>query len=159
MILDAIRGGLAGAGATWLMDLVTTGIYTVQAPEATRQEQAAQANGKSSVANLVDRVEAKTGIVMPAARRPIVEGLVHYALGILPGVVYGVLRRWVPVARAGNGLAYGLAVFALNDEYLNTALGLAGPASAYPIESHVRGAAGHAVLGVATETGIQLLGG
>jgi hypothetical protein len=36
---------------------------------------------------------------------------------------------------------------------------LASAPSAYPPETHIRGLAGHAVLGVATETGIQLLGG
>jgi uncharacterized membrane protein YagU involved in acid resistance len=88
-----------------------------------------------------------------------VEMAIHYALGVLPGAAYGVVRRWIPFARFGNGLAYGLAIFALNDEYVNTKLGLASAPAAYPVETHVRGFAGHAVLGVATETGIQLLGG
>jgi uncharacterized membrane protein YagU involved in acid resistance len=159
LVLDAVRGAVAGGVATWLMDLVTTGIYAVQPPEVTAREQAAQANGRSSVANLVDRVEAEVGMSIPKERRPAVEQVVHYALGVVPGAIYGVVRRWIPFARLGSGLAYGVAVFALNDEYLNTALGLAGPARAYPIETHVRGFAGHAVMGVATESGIQLLGG
>jgi hypothetical protein len=141
------------------MDQVTTVMLAVQAPEVTAQEESAQANGKGSVTNLVDRVEAETGLVVPPARRAIVEMAVHYALGAVPGAIYGVLRRWVPFARAGSGLFYGLGVFAANDEYLNTKLGLAAPPSAYPPETHLRGLAGHAVLGVATETGIQLLGG
>jgi hypothetical protein len=156
---DAFRGALAGAAATWAMDQVTTVMLAVQAPEVTKQENAAQANGQSSVANLVNRVEAETGLIVPKARRPIVEMATHYALGIVPGALYGILRRWIPFARAGSGLFYGLGIFAANDEYLNTKLGLASPPSAYPPETHLRGLAGHAVLGVATETGIQLLGG
>jgi hypothetical protein len=156
---DAFRGALAGAAATWAMDQVTTVMLAVQAPEVTAHEESAQANGKSSVTNLVDKVEAETGLVVPPARRPLVEMGVHYALGAVPGALYGVLRRWIPFARAGSGLFYGLGVFAANDEYLNTKLGLASPPSAYPPETHLRGLAGHAVLGVATETGIQLLGG
>ncbi len=159
MIRDVFRGALAGAAATWLMDLVTTGMYAVQAPEVTRREEAARPNGKSSVANLVDRVESTTGLVVPPDRRPQVEYAIHYGLGILPGAAYGVLRRHVPFARLGAGLAYGLVLFAVNDEYLNMRLGLAGPIEAYPPETHLRGVAGHAILGVATETGIQLLGG
>lgn len=159
MIIDAIRGGLAGAAATWLMDLVTTGLLEAQPAEVTKQEEAARANGKSSVANLVDRVEAATGLVLPKARRPAIEYAIHFALGVIPGALYGVVRRYVPIARFGRGLAYGLALFAANDEYANTKLGLAGPPGAYPYETHVRGLAGHAVLGVATESGIQLLGG
>ncbi|HEX3265519.1 MAG TPA: hypothetical protein VHR16_07610 [Candidatus Limnocylindrales bacterium] len=156
---NAVRGAIAGAAATWAMDQVTTVMLAVQAPEVTRQETAAQANGKSSVTNLVDRVEAETGMIIPPARRPLVETLVHYALGAVPGAIYGVVRRWIPFARAGSGLFYGLGIFAANDEYLNTKLGLASAPSAYPPETHIRGLAGHAVLGVATETGIQLLGG
>jgi hypothetical protein len=158
LIGDAFRGALAGAAATWAMDQVTTVMLSVQAPEVTKQEEAARANGKSSVTNLVDKVEAQTGLVIPRKRRPLVEQAVHYALGAVPGALYGIARH-VPFLRAGNGLFYGLGVYALNDNYVNTKLGLASSPQAYPPETHLRGLAGHAVLGVATETGIQLLGG
>jgi len=159
LLRDALRGALAGAAATWLMDQVTTGLYEAQPPEVTKLEAAGRPNGKSSVANLVDRVELETGFTLPAARRPAIENAIHYALGIVPGAIYGIVRRYLPFARLGRGLAFGLALFAINDEYLNTKLGLAGPMDAYPPETHLRGLAGHAVLGVGTETGIQLLGG
>jgi hypothetical protein len=159
LLRDALRGALAGAAATWLMDQVTTGLYEAQPPEVTKLEAAGRPNGKSSVTNLVDRVESTTGFTVPAPRRPLVENAFHYALGIVPGAIYGVLRRYLPFARLGRGLGFGLALFAINDEYLNTKLGLAGPIEAYPPETHLRGLAGHAVLGVGTETGIQLLGG
>ena len=159
LIRNAVRGAIAGAAATWAMDQVTTVMFALQAPEVTKQEKAAQANGKSSVTNLIDKVEEQTGIAVPPKRRPLVEQAVHYALGAVPGALYGVVRRWVPFARSGSGLYYGLGVFALNDEYLNTKLGLASSPRSYPLETHMRGLAGHAVLGVATETGIQLLGG
>jgi hypothetical protein len=159
VIKDAIRGAIAGAAATWVMDQVTTLLYETQAPEVTEQEVAARPNGKSSVTNLVDKIGAQTGLSIPPERRPMVESLVHYALGAIPGAFYAVVRRWLPFARLGRGLAFGLALFAINDEYMNTALGLSGPPQAYPPETHFRGLAGHAVLGVGTETGIQLLGG
>jgi hypothetical protein len=156
---DAIRGAIAGAAATWLMDLVTTGMLEAQPREVTARERAAQPNGMSSVGNLVDRVEAATGFHVPTGRRRPVENVIHYGLGIVPGALYGVVRRFLPFARVGRGLAYGLALFAVNDEYANTKLGLAAPPKAYPPETHMRGLTGHAVLGLATETGIQLMGG
>ena len=159
VVRDALRGAVAGAAATWLMDLVTTRIYETQPDAVTRREEAAQPNGKSSVANMVDRFEAATRLTIPRARRPLVENAVHYLLGAVPGAVYGVVRRPLGAARLWEGAAYGLAVFALNDEYMNTKLGLAGPFSAYPTQTHFRGLAGHAALGIGTETGIQLLGG
>jgi hypothetical protein len=156
---DAIRGAVAGAAATWLMDRLTTGMLQLQPPAVTAREEAAQRNGKSSVANLVDRFEAETGITVPEKRRPLIETVVHYLLGIVPGAIYGVVRRRVPLARIANGLGFGAAIFAVNDEYANAALKLSGPPRAYPIQTHFRGLAGHAVLGMATETGIVLLGG
>jgi uncharacterized membrane protein YagU involved in acid resistance len=159
LLRDALRGALAGAAATWLMDQVTTGLYEAQPPEVTKLEAAGRPNGKSSVANLVDRVESAAGFTVAARRRPAIEFAIHYALGIVPGAIYGVVRRYLPFARLGRGLAFGLALFAVNDEFMNTKLGLAGPVNAYPPETHLRGLAGHAVLGVGTETGIQLLGG
>lgn len=159
LLRDAARGAIAGAAATYLMDLVTTGMYEAQAPDVTKREALARPNGKSSVANMVDRFERVTGLRIPTARRPLVENAVHYGLGIVPGAIYGVLRRRVPGLRARAGLAYGMALFTVNDEYLNTRLGLAGPVRAYPAETHFRGLAGHAVLGVGTESAIQLLGG
>jgi uncharacterized membrane protein YagU involved in acid resistance len=80
----------------------------------------------------------------------------HYALGIFPGAVYAVVRdRFRPV-RAGRGILFGLALWVVNDELLNSALGLSGPPEAYPLSSHLRGLIGHLVLGVATDLGIEL---
>jgi hypothetical protein len=158
MIGTLVRGALAGAAATWVMDRATTLLYDVQAPEVTEQETAARPNGKPSVANMVDRFEAQTGMTVPEQRRAVVETVVHYALGAIPGALYAVARKLPPV-RALNGAGYGLALFVANDEFLNTRLGFAGPARSYPPETHFRGLAGHVVLGAATETGIQLLGG
>jgi hypothetical protein len=159
VIRDAVRGAIAGAAATWVMDRVTTAMYEAQPAEVTAREEAAQPNGRSSVANLVDRVEARTGVAIPPARRAGVEQAIHYGLGIVPGAMYGVVRRQLPPLRMRGGLLYGLLLFVVNDEYANTRLGLAGPISAYPLEAHLRGLAGHAVLGFTTEAGIQLLGG
>jgi len=94
------------------MDLVTTRIYETQPAAVTRREEAAQPNGKSSVANMVDRFEAATRLTIPRARRPLVENAVHYLLGAVPGAVYGVVRRPLGAARLWEGAAYGLAVFA-----------------------------------------------
>jgi hypothetical protein len=159
VIRDALRGALAGAAATWAMDQVTTAMYEAQPRDVTEREAAAQPNGKPSVTNLVDRVQAQAGLVIPETRRPMIEMAIHYALGVVPGAIYGVARRRVPFARLGRGLAYGTGLFIINDEYMNTKLGLAGPVEAYPPETHLRGLVGHAVLGMSTETGIQLLGG
>jgi uncharacterized membrane protein YagU involved in acid resistance len=156
---DAVRGGLAGFAATWLMDLVTTGLYEGQSPETTEHEMAARPHGKGAVENLVDRVEAASGRTFSDAQRSALTQAIHYGLGLGPGVLYAVLRRRMPFLGAGRGLVYGLVLWAVNDEYLNTALGLAGPASGYPLETHWRGLVGHVVLGMATDSAIDITGG
>ena len=159
LLTDVGRGALAGAGATWLMDLVTTGLLEGQPAAVTAREESARPNGKGAVANLVDGLEAQLGLSLSEKQRALAMEIIHYGLGVVPGALYAVLRRRLPVVGAGRGLAYGLLLWAVNDEYLNTALGLAGPFDAYPLETHWRGLLGHAVLGVATDFGIDLTGG
>src|SRR5690606_4931440 len=113
---DLIRGAVAGAVATWIMDLVTTGLLERQPPEVTEREKAAQPNGQSAVANLIDRVEEQFGLRVSEDQRPTVSQAVHYALGIVPGAVYAVLRRRLPLVGAKRGLVFGLALWAVNDE-------------------------------------------
>jgi hypothetical protein len=152
-----IRGAVVGGGATWLMDLVTTGIQEGQSEDVTRREKAARPNGRGAVANLIARIEAGVPVSLSDEQRQAAEAAVHYGLGVLPGALYATLRHRVPLLGAGRGVVYGLLLWALNDEYLNTKLELAAPPEAYPVETHWRGLVGHVVLGVATDTGLDLL--
>jgi hypothetical protein len=52
---------------------------------------------------------------------------------------------------------FGALLWAVNDELANTKLGLAGPPTAYPRMTHLRGLIGHLVLGVGTDLGVNLL--
>jgi hypothetical protein len=158
LIADLIRGAIAGALGTWVMDLVTTGVVEQQPKSVAAREARARPNGKSSVANLVDRLATWTGVDIPEEHRPLVEQAVHFGLGVVPGAIYATMRR-APMAGATRGVALGLLLWALNDEYLNTKLGLAGPFDAYPPETHLRGLVGHVALGITTDTTIDLLGG
>jgi hypothetical protein len=159
LIADATRGAIAGGVATWFMDLVTTALYEAQSEETNARERAARAHGKGSVDNMLERFESVTGISVPDDLRPAALQALHYGLGIGPGAVYGVLRNRLPLVGAGRGILFGLTLFAINDEFMNTALGLAGPPGAYPLETHWRGLVGHVVLGVATDAGVSVLGG
>jgi hypothetical protein len=156
---QAIRGAMAGAAATWVMDLVTTGIYSQQSEAVTARETAARPRGQPSAANLVDLVTGRLGIALNREQRDAAIQAAHYALGVVPGVLYAIFRNRLPLLGAARGLVYGAVLFAVNDEYLNTRLGLAAPPEAYPMETHLRGLVGHLVLGVATDAGIDVLGG
>ena len=154
-----IRGTIAGTVGTWVMDAVTTVLFDAQAPDVKRAEVAAQPNRKSSVANLVDRIERSTGVVVAEDNRPQVEQATHYSLGIGPAVAYAEARKVLPLRGPLAGILFGLLVFGLNDEYANSALGLSGPPGAYPLQSHLRGLAGHLAYGVTVQSTLELLGG
>jgi len=154
LIWTAIRGAVAGAIGTWAMDRVTTVMYERESAEDRAREEAAWPNGKPSVPNLVDLGSRITGVRFSPRARPAVEEATHYLLGIGPGVLYALLRDRVPGLGAGRGLVFGLLLFAVNDELLNTALGLAGPPDAYPMTAHLRGLVGHVTLGVVTDVAL-----
>ena len=159
MLTTILRGALAGTAATWLMDQVTAGIQQQQRPEDAEREAAARPNGKTPAANLVDALAGRLGLDLPESSRGLAEQVVHFGLGAGPGALYALLRDRLPGLGAGSGLLYGAVLFLVNDEYVNTALGLAGPPDAYPLSSHLRGLVGHLVLGVATDIGIEVTGG
>jgi hypothetical protein len=108
---DAVRGGLAGFAATWLMDLVTTGLYEGQSPETTAHEMAARPNGKGAVENLVDRVEAASGRTFSDAQRSGLTQAIHYGLGLGPGVCTPCFaagcRSWAPGAASSTAWCCG----------------------------------------------------
>lgn len=156
---NAVRGAIAGAAATWVMDLVTTTLLERQSPEDKAREQAVRPNDQSSVANLVDLLADRFDVDVTPESKATLSQVIHYGLGIVPGAKYGALRHRVPLLGAGGGLVYGALLWAVADEWLNAQLGLSAPPDAYPPATHLRGLVGHLVLGAVTNSGIDLLGG
>lgn len=159
MIGRMTRGAIAGAASTWLMDQVTTAMMSGQRPQVTAREEAARPNGKDALSNLLDRLEKSLGTRLGEDQRTMALQAIHYGLGIVPGALYAATRHRLPLLGAGGGLLFGATLWALNDEYLNSALGLAAPFGDYPVETHIRGLVGHLALGGATDSILDLLGG
>jgi uncharacterized membrane protein YagU involved in acid resistance len=158
-MLNVVRGAIAGAAGTWLMDRVTQAMLANQPDAITAREEAARPNGQDAVSNLVDRLSAAFDLELAGETRSTATSLIHYGLGVIPGALYAVLRHRIPLLGAGGGLVYGALLWAVNDEYLNASLGLAGPPEAYPAETHLRGLVGHLVLGAVTDSVIDAGGG
>lgn len=153
----AVAGAVAGGAATWTMDLVTTGLLSKESKAAKEQERQARPNGRSTVGNLVARIDEQFKLGLDKEEQAALSSIVHYSLGIAPAALYAVLRPKIPALSAGRGLVYGLTLWALDDELLTAWLGLAAPPTAYPATTHWRGLVGHAVLGLVTDTAITLL--
>ena len=156
---DLVRGAVAGGAATWVMDTITTGVLARYPQQLVEREDKGRPNGKPAIENAIDSLEARLGTALDDRQRGLVTQAIHFGLGVGPGAAYGLLRRRVPLVGAARGLVYGATLWLVNDEYLNTRLGFAGPFDAYPIETHVRGFIGHTTLGAATDLFIDLLGG
>jgi hypothetical protein len=157
MLRDLVRGALAGTIATWLMDQVTTALYQGQSKAVTAKEKAAQPDGKSSVALMLERVEETAGVELNDDQRALAQQLMHYALGAVPGALYVFARERIPGVGAARGLIYGALLFLVNDEWLNWRLGFAASPGAYPTETHMRGLVGHLVLGGTTDVLADIL--
>jgi uncharacterized membrane protein YagU involved in acid resistance len=150
---DLIKGAVAGAVAVWVMDRVTWDMYDREPREAYRREKRAQPGGNYAATNLAIHAADLAGVDLPTKRQQYAAGdVVHYGLGIVPGALYGALRRRVPWLGRARGLAYGLLLFVVEDEVANPLLGNTSGPLAYPWQAHWRGLVGHLVLGAVTDT-------
>jgi hypothetical protein len=76
----------------------------------------------------------------------------HYAMGATSGALYGAVAEIAPVAKAGAGLPFGVAVWLVADEFVVPATGLSKSPSEYPLSVHAYSFASHLVFGLTAET-------
>lgn len=153
----AVKGAVAGAVGVWLMALVCTAMYEQEDEAAKVREEAARVEGKDPASVAAGRLARAAGAPLTGASEGQVATGIHYALGVLPGAAYGVLRHHLGDSGTIRGLAYGLVLFPINDEAIGSALGLAAGPTEYPWQVHARGLTAHLVLGVATDAVLDVL--
>jgi len=143
---DLLIGITTAAAATWLMDKATNALYERENPFAKQREDSAR-GGKTAFENAAERWlgDRKFG------------NAIHWALGLSSGALYAALRNRSRKLGLGSGLLYGALFFAAIDEGMNTALKLAPPPKAFPWQTHVRGLAGHLLLGALLETPFDVM--
>ncbi len=146
ILIDAAISVTAGLIASKVMDAVTTKIYEAQSEESKKRE----TDVSYGVAYNVG-VKKAAGLVGARLTEEQVNAggqVMHYGLGVGLAPVYMVLRRRTSLTPIGAGMTAGIALYAVLDEALNPLLGLTPPPQAYPPITHLRGLAGHVVLGV-----------
>lgn len=156
---DVIKGAAAGVLAVWVMDRVDWFTWNRQ-PFAVRRRIEDVRPGAMDPAHVLANRAARTfgRELLPIQPHP--AGLAtHYALGMLPTVLYALLRRRIPGLAAGRGAVFGLGLFLAEDEVLNPVLGLSAPLRAYPWQAHARGLLSHLVLGATAEVALRALSG
>jgi uncharacterized membrane protein YagU involved in acid resistance len=155
VLVDAVKGGLAGLFAGWVMNAVTSVLYDREDPSARSQEEDAR-GGKYSQEVAVLKVAHLLGRELRDDQVRRLGGWIHRGMGIGFGALYAVLRRRVSGLSLGDGLLFGLVFFLMVDELANPALGFTPGPRAFPWQSHVRGLAGHLTYAVTTETQLRL---
>jgi putative membrane protein len=88
---------------------------------------------------LTEREKDKAGVVL------------HYAMGVTSGAIYGALAEALPGATAGKGMPFGVAVWLIADEGIVPAVGLSKSPMEYPLSIHAYSFASHLVFGLTTE--------
>jgi hypothetical protein len=158
LVGDMIKGAIAGAVATWVMDRVTWEMYLTEDAKAFEQEKEAQFEGKYGAHVAADKVERKTGMDLSHDQHYRLAKSIHYSWGAMPGAMYGALRhRMGPLGQSG-GLAYGLGLFLVMDELMGPFVaGVTNKPQAYPWQAHARGLVGHLVLGAITDSVLDTL--
>lgn len=161
LLVNALKGAVAGAVGVWVMDRLDWFIFENEDPAARHRTESVRPGGLDPAHVAVSKAaNALGGDLSPAQPNWAGIGL-HYALGIAPGALYGAFRDRLPVQAKGQdhlyGAALGLGLFAIQDEGLNSITGLSANPREYPAQAHVRGFIAHLVLGVVTNTVLNVL--
>jgi hypothetical protein len=152
---NAFAGALAGAAAVWMMDRVDWSMYKKEGRLTRMRTKAARPGGLDPAHVAAQRTAKLFGKKLKPSQ-PNKPGLaIHYGLGIGPAALYSVLIDRFPAVGKGRGALFGLGLFLLQDEALNSAVGLAGRPRKYPWQAHARGLVSHLVYGVALDTGVR----
>lgn len=146
LLADGALSVVAGLAASKAMSPVTTKIYEAQSEEAKKKETEASYGVAYNVA--VEKLAGLVG-VEPSEQQVRAGGqALHYGLGVGLTPVYMALRRKTSLTPWGAGLAAGTGLYLVLDEALNPLLGFTPPPGSYPPITHLRGLAGHVVLGL-----------
>lgn len=140
LAVDLLTGALAGAAGVWAMDRLDwfnhrRGLDTARSRDQTRR---ARPDGMDPAHAIAAEAAHAAGADLSPGRFESAGRAVHYAIGMVPGALYGALRGHLPYLDAGRGGAFGLGLFLAQDELLNTAAGFAGRPQDYPWQAHAR---------------------
>jgi hypothetical protein len=152
---EIAKGLAAGAGASFVMNRVTTFLYRRQAPAARRREERVR-GGKTAYQLAAEKMAGLAGRRLEPSSAKKVGTALHWAMVLGAGATYSALRTRAPWVRLGGGLLFGALLFVLVDEGANTAFGFTPHPREFPWQSHARGLLGHLAYGAAADAQLRL---
>ncbi len=157
-ITTLVKGALAGVAATWLMDRVTTYLYENESKAAREKEDSARGD-RTAYEIAADKTADAVGISLSDDERKKAGNSIHWALGATAGIVYATMKRDPRTIAPLAGIGFGTLFWAVMDEAVTPALGLTPGPEAFPLQTHARGLAGHAVLGATIDASLAVVNG
>lgn len=155
--IKVLAGAAAGAFGVWALDRIDWFMWNHEDARARAQTTAVRPGGEPPAQALVTKLEKASGHALSPEAHETTAQVVHYSIGIAPAIGYALVRDKMPVQGVAGGALYGLGLFLMQDEVMNTVTGLGAKPQSYPWQAHARGFVAHAVYGVATEVALSLL--
>lgn len=150
-LTTVLLGAAAGAVGVWALDRLDWFMWNSENAETRRRTGAVRPNGEAPAETLVTKLETATGQDTSPGTHTALSQAAHYAIGIAPAIGYALFRDKLPVRGVERGALYGLGLFAMQDEVLNSVTGLGAKPQDYPWQDHARGLLAHTLYGVTTE--------
>jgi hypothetical protein len=148
--VDVLKGALAGAAATWVMQQLTSWLYEREEAGARQREDHAR-GGKTAFERAAEEGARRADVQLSDATRRRLGTAIHWATGITAGALYAVTRRRTKGVAAADGLPFGTLFFLTVDELMNPLFGFTPGPRMFPWQAHARGFAGHLAFGATTE--------
>ncbi len=149
---DVVKGAVAGLVGGIVGSLVMTGFQTLLS--SLSEEEKKPKKKEEEPANVKAAEEISEGVfdhkLKKSEKEPAGEAM-HYAMGATSGLIYGIASEIAPMTTVGLGLPFGTAVWLVADDIVVPALGLAKPATKYPLSTNAYALSSHLVYGLTTD--------
>jgi putative membrane protein len=151
IVSGLLAGTLAGIAGAYAMERFQA--WWTESERRLKPRENARAGGEPTTVRAAERVsEELLDRPLPDEAKPVAGEVMHYGMGAVSGAIYGAVAEVLPLARTGNGLAFGAALWWIADNQALMALGLAKPPASYPPSTHAYALASHLVYGFVTDT-------
>ena len=149
---DVVKGAVAGLIGGLVASFVMTEFQILLS--ALSEEEKKSKKKKEEPANVKAAAEISKAVfdhrLKKNEKEPAGEAM-HYAMGAASGLIYGIASEIVPMTTVGLGIPFGAAVWLVADDVVVPALGLAKPATEYPLSTHAYALVSHLVYGLTTD--------
>lgn len=152
---DVVKGAVAGLIGGLVASFVMSEFQTLLSALSEEEKKSKKKDSKEDEPANVKAAEEISKAVFnhrlkKSEKEPAGEAM-HYAMGATSGLIYGVAAEIAPMTTVGLGLPFGAAVWLVADDVVVPALGLAKPATQYPLSTHAYAISSHLVYGLTTD--------